>query len=93
MIDNNFDDWVVVYEIGNPTKFVLCYFDGSEDHTTWGPKTTFAHKFSMENEKLRFTFAELNNVYGKDPSLVDFSPTVIWHDNLPCGGGNFLSWN
>lgn len=28
--DNNFDDWVVVYEIGNPTKFVLCYFDGSE---------------------------------------------------------------
>ena len=61
--------------------YVNGYFDGSEDHSTWGPKTTFAHKFSMENEKLRFTFAELNNVYGKDPSLVDFSPTVIWHDN------------
>ncbi len=30
MSDNNFDDWVVVYEIGNPMKFVLCYFDGSE---------------------------------------------------------------
>ena len=61
--------------------YVNGYFDGDEDHTTWGPKTTFAHKFSMENEKLRFTFAELNNVYGKDPSILDFSPTVIWHDN------------
>ncbi|MBO4409610.1 MAG: hypothetical protein J5775_02560 [Spirochaetales bacterium] len=61
--------------------YVDNYFGPSDDHKTWGPKTTFAHKFSMEKDNLRFTFAELNNVYGKDPSLLDFSPTVVWHDN------------
>lgn len=56
-------------------------FPPTYDHETWGPKSTFAHKFAMENEHLRFAFAELNQVYGKDPSLLDFSPTVVWHDN------------
>lgn len=52
-----------------------------DKYNTWGPKSTFTHKFAFENQNLRFSFAELNVVYGKDPSLLDFSPTVIWHDN------------
>ena len=52
-----------------------------DKYNTWGPKSTFTHKFAFENQNLRFSFAELNMVYGKDPSLLDFSPTVIWHDN------------
>ena len=47
----------------------------------FGPKSVFTHKFAVENSHLRFSFAELNVVYGKDPTLLDFSPTVIWHDN------------
>lgn len=63
------------------TSYVKNYFTEDDDHPTWGPKSTFTHKFAMENEHLRFSFAELNVVYGKDPSLLDFSPTVVWHDN------------
>ena len=62
-------------------KYIDASYVADPDYTTWGPKTTFAHKFSMENEKLRFSFSELNNIYGKDPSILDFSPTVVWHDN------------
>lgn len=57
------------------------YVADPDEFSTWGPKSTFTHKFAMENDKLRFSFAELNVVYGKDPSLLDFSPTVVWHDN------------
>ncbi|MBQ5365400.1 MAG: hypothetical protein IIU49_04960 [Spirochaetales bacterium] len=62
-------------------KYIDASYVADPDYDTWGPKSTFAHKFSMENDHLRFTFAELNQVYGKDPSLLDFSPTVVWHDN------------
>ncbi len=59
------------------------YVDMNEfgKYTTQGPKSTFTHKFALENQNLRFSFAELNMVYGKDPTLLDFSPTVIWHNN------------
>ena len=46
-----------------------------------GPKTTFAHKFAFENESFRITVAELNTVYGKYPSLLDFTPMGVWHNN------------
>lgn len=62
-------------------KYVDASYAADPDYETRGPKSTFAHKFSMENNHLRFSFAELNQVYGKDPSLLDFSPTVVWHDN------------
>ncbi len=81
--------WKFCYSLtGMAYKYFLAYgkyidasYVADPDYDTWGPKSTFAHKFAMENDHLRFTFAELNQVYGKDPSLLDFSPTVVWHDN------------
>ncbi|MBO4425344.1 MAG: hypothetical protein J5768_07500 [Spirochaetales bacterium] len=65
----------------NYGKYLDATYTADPEYKTWGPKTVFTHKFAMENQKLRFSFAELNVVYGKDPSLLDFSPTVVWHDN------------
>ena len=44
-------------------------------------KTIFAHKWSFYNNNFRITIGELNNIYGKTPSLMDASPLIIWHDN------------
>lgn len=44
-------------------------------------KTIFAHKWSFYNNNFRITIAELNNIYGKDPNLLDASPLIIWHDS------------
>lgn len=46
-----------------------------------GQKSTFAHRFAFGNDSVRIAVAELNNVYGKEPSLLDFTPFGIWHDN------------
>lgn len=46
-----------------------------------GPKSTFAHKFAFENSNFRIAISELNNVYGKEPSLLDFTPCGLWHNN------------
>ena len=46
-----------------------------------GPKSTFSHKFAFENESFRITISELNTVYGKYPSLLDFTPMGLWHNN------------
>ena len=66
----------------NYGKYIDADYVADPDYSTWGPKTTFAHRLAFESRSLRFTFAELNVVYGKDPSLLDFSPTAIWHDNF-----------
>ena len=52
-----------------------------DDYTLKGPKSTFAHKFAFENGSFRVAVSELNNVYGKYPTLLDFTPMGLWHDN------------
>ena len=46
------------------------------------PQTTFAHRFSFENSVFRASFAEMNNIYGKVPSLLDCTPIALWHNNF-----------
>lgn len=46
------------------------------------PRSTFAHRFIFENKNLRLSFSELNNVYGKVPTLLDYTPIALWHDNF-----------
>ena len=65
----------------NYGKYLDASYVEDPEYSTWGPKSAFTHRFAFENQNLRFSFAELNVVYGKDPSLLDFSPTVVWHDN------------
>lgn len=55
-----------------------------------GPKSTFAHRFSFGNDSVRIAVAELNNVYGKEPSLLDFTPFGIWHDNYQDNYSNVM---
>ena len=49
---------------------------------TGAPQSTFTHRFIFENDNIRLSFAELNNIYGKQASLLDFSPLALWHDNF-----------
>lgn len=57
------------------------YFLSGNINVDDGPQTTFAHRFSFSTDSVRIAVAELNNVYGKNPSLLDFTPFGIWHDN------------
>lgn len=45
------------------------------------PQTTFAHRFSFSNPNFRMSFTEMNNIYGKVPSLLDCTPIALWHNN------------
>ena len=55
-----------------------------------GQKSTFAHRFAFGNDSVRIAVAELNNVYGKEPSLLDFTPFGIWHDNYQDNYSNVM---
>ena len=46
------------------------------------PQTTFAHRFTFGTDGFRIAFSELNNIYGKVPSLLDCTPIALWHDNF-----------
>ncbi len=71
-------DWKFEYSfIGIAYKYFLNYEKDLES----GPQTTFSHRFSFSNNNFRIAIAELNNVYGKEPSLLDFTPFGLWHDN------------
>ncbi len=71
-------DWKFEYSfIGIAYKYFLTY---SAD-LPGGPQSTFAHRFSFSNNNIRIAIAELNNVYGKEPSLLDYTPFGLWHDN------------
>ncbi len=52
------------------------------DEAERGPQTTFAHRFSFSNEGFRISFTEMNNIYGKVPSIVDWTPIALWHNNF-----------
>lgn len=43
-------------------------------------KTIFVHKVSYERKNFIAGFSELNCVYDATPSLVDFTPFVLWHN-------------
>ena len=46
------------------------------------PQTTFAHRFSFSTDSFRMAFTEMNNIYGKVPSLLDCTPIALWHNNF-----------
>jgi len=46
------------------------------------PQTTFAHRFSFGTDTFRVSFTEMNNIYGKVPSLLDCTPIALWHNNF-----------
>ena len=46
------------------------------------PQTTFAHRFSFSTNSFRVAFTEMNNIYGKVPSLLDWTPIAFWHNNF-----------
>ena len=66
------------------------YFLGYGQNLTDGPQSTFAHRFSFSNSNFRIALAELNNVYGKEPSLLDFTPFGLWHDNYQDSFSNVM---
>ncbi len=43
-------------------------------------KTVFIHKVSYERKNFIIGLSELNLVYDTTPSLVDFTPFVLWHN-------------
>ncbi|MFA7189500.1 MAG: hypothetical protein WC117_05410 [Sphaerochaetaceae bacterium] len=58
--------------------------------TDVGPKSTFAHRIGFENSNFRIAIAELNNVYNKYPTLLDFTPFGLWHDNYQDNYSNVM---
>ena len=43
-------------------------------------KTFFVHKVAAANSYFRFGLSEINCVYGSYPTLMDFTPFVLWHN-------------
>lgn len=78
--------WNFFYNfIGIAYKFFLNYYG-----INIGPKSTFTHKFGFESSNLRFSVAELNMVYDKYPTLLDFTPCGVWHDNYQDSYSNVM---
>lgn len=71
-------------------RYTLCYkfFAFSSSNVVFNPgktgsdveKTIFVHKLSYERSNFIAGFSELNCVYDTQPSLVDFTPFVLWHN-------------
>ena len=57
------------------------YLDVGEE-AEGAPQTTFAHRFSFSTDSFRMSFTEMNNIYGKVPSLLDCTPIALWHNNF-----------
>ncbi|MCQ2412810.1 MAG: hypothetical protein MJ057_07635 [Sphaerochaetaceae bacterium] len=73
------DNWNFTYSfLGIAYKYYLDVGVPAEG----APRSTFAHRFIFQNPSLRLSFAELNNIYGKQASLLDFTPIALWHDNF-----------
>ena len=53
-----------------------------EEEAEGAPQTTFAHRFSFSTDSFRMSFTEMNNIYGKVPSLLDYTPIALWHNNF-----------
>lgn len=79
--------WLFEYDfLGIAYKLFMNY----NNDVKGGPKSTFAHRFSFASDFMRVSVAELNNIYGKEPSLLDFTPFGIWHDNYQDNYSNVM---
>lgn len=58
--------------------------------TVLDPQSLFAHRVGFESSNLRIIIAELNKVYGKEPSLVDYTPFGLWHNNYQDSFSNVM---
>lgn len=66
------------YNVITP-KMWMNYNSNTVNHDV--QKTFFMHKISFNNDYFRLSLAEINNVYGKVPNLLDASPFIIWHNS------------
>ncbi|MBQ3729203.1 MAG: hypothetical protein II903_06865 [Spirochaetales bacterium] len=73
------DSWRFGYDF---TALAFKHFLDIGVEANGAPQTTFAHRFSFENSVFRASFAEMNNIYGKVPSLLDCTPIALWHNNF-----------
>lgn len=79
--------WTFKYDF---TGIAYKLFMNYDHNVEGGQKSTFAHRFAFGNDSVRIAVAELNNVYGKEPSLLDFTPFGIWHDNYQDNYSNVM---
>ncbi len=83
--------WNFKYDfLGIAYKLFMNYDHNVDGGSRGGQKSTFAHRFAFGNDSVRIAVAELNNVYGKEPSLLDFTPLGIWHDNYQDNYSNVM---
>ena len=73
------DNWKFAYD------FVALSFKHYLDigvEADGAPQTTFAHRFSFSTNSFRMSLTEMNNIYGKVPTLLDCTPIALWHNNF-----------
>ena len=63
------------YAIPGTGEVFTSYGDASDIY-----KTFFVHKVAAANSYFRFGLSEINCVYGSYPTLMDFTPFVLWHN-------------
>ena len=63
------------YAIPGTGEVFTPYGDASDIY-----KTFFVHKVAAANSYFRFGLSEINCVYGSYPTLMDFTPFVLWHN-------------
>ena len=73
------DRWMFRYDF---TTLAFKHFLDIGVEANGAPQTTFAHRFTFENSAFRASFTEMNNIYGKVPSLLDCTPIALWHNNF-----------
>lgn len=87
-------NWAFKYDfLGIAYKLFMNYdhnVGGGHANANDGMKSTFAHRLSFASDSVRISVAELNNIYGKTPSLLDFTPFGIWHDNYQDNYSNVM---
>lgn len=73
------DNWKFEYDF---TAIAFKHFLDIGVEAEGAPQTTFAHRFSFSTKSFRMSFTEMNNIYGKVPSLLDWTPIALWHNNF-----------
>ena len=63
------------YAIPGTGEVFTPYGDASDIY-----KTFFVHKVAAANSYFRFGLSAINCVYGSYPTLMDFTPFVLWHN-------------
>lgn len=73
------DNWKFTYDF---VALAFKHYLGIGVEAQGAPQTTFAHRFSFSTGSFGMSFTEMNNIYGKVPSLVDCTPIALWHNNF-----------